>query len=81
MLEALACETPILGFSVGGLPDLVDSPAKGKLVQLAKGSKALCIGLSEWISLNFQAETKNMLPFDLSWEKQAKNYLRLYDSL
>lgn len=81
VLEALACGTPILGFSIGGLPDMVDSPAIGTLVELAKGSEALCNGLSELISLNFQAEKNNMMPFDFSLEKQAKNYLRLYQSL
>ncbi len=80
VLEAMACGTPVMGFSTGGLPDLVDSPEKGKLVELAKGSEALCNGLSAWIALNFQAGKNNMLPFDLSLEKQAKNYLRLYDS-
>jgi len=81
VLEALACGTPILGFSIGGLPDMVDSPAKGTLVELSGGGAALCNGLKEWISLNFQPENNRMLPFDFSLEKQAKNYLRLYKSL
>ena len=81
VLEALACGTPILGFSIGGLPDMVDSPAKGTLVELSGGGAALCNGLKEWISLNFQPENNKMLPFDFSLEKQAKNYLRLYKIL
>jgi glycosyltransferase involved in cell wall biosynthesis len=81
VLEALACGTPVLGFSIGGLPDMVDSPAKGTLVELSGGGAALCNGLKEWISLNFQPENNKMLPFDFSLEKQAKNYLRLYKIL
>jgi glycosyltransferase involved in cell wall biosynthesis len=81
VLEALACGTPVLGFSVGGLPDLVDSPAKGKLVVLAGGGEALCNSLRERVSLKSKADNNIMMPFDLSLEKQAKNYLRLYDSL
>jgi glycosyltransferase involved in cell wall biosynthesis len=80
VLEALACGTPVLGFSTGGVPDLVDSPEKGKLVELAGGSEALCNGLREWISLNWQVEINKRLPFAFSMEKQAKNYSKIYHS-
>jgi glycosyltransferase involved in cell wall biosynthesis len=80
VLEALACRTPILGFSIGGLPDLVDSPAKGKLVELAGGANALCSGLKEMICMQKQQVQDNLPPFAYSLDKQAKCYLRLYRS-
>lgn len=81
VLESLACGTPVLGFSVGGLPDLVDSDTKGKLVELSGGAMALLAGLNEAIYKQNQKNIFKTHPFAYSLDRQAKTYHHLYQTL
>jgi glycosyltransferase involved in cell wall biosynthesis len=83
-LEALACGTPVVGFYVGGMPDLVQEGRNGSL---AKNIDALSLAERlEWVlqdEVRLAALCRNARivaeeSFDL--ERQASDYLRIYEA-
>jgi glycosyltransferase involved in cell wall biosynthesis len=84
-LEALACGTPIVGFRVGGMPDIARSGLTGLLAE-PESVRDLrdCIAklltdsnLRREMAMNCRRVAKE----DYSLELQAKRYLDLYKSL
>ena len=80
VLEALACNVPVVGFEIGGLPDLVSSKLHGILASLDGGASALAAAISGQIQSGSNAWNAR-IPFFHSLESQAQNYLRLYGNL
>lgn len=84
-LEALACGTPVLGFPIGGLIDLVGGTERGFL---ATGDKAgdLARALADTVSDRRQLElrghaARDFVKRECTLERQAERYATLYAEL
>ena len=84
VLESLACGTPVVGFNIGGIPDMIKHKINGYLakekdyVDLAEGIR--------WVIENNKGNTLSINGLqkvykEYSLEKQAQNYLQLYRKL
>ena len=86
VLESMACGTPVVGFNIGGIPDMIEHKETGYLVK-PKDVDDLAKGIS-WI-LSSSEETKSKLSKQCrkkaeelyALEIQANNYRRLYEEL
>jgi glycosyltransferase involved in cell wall biosynthesis len=79
VLEALACNVPVVGFHEGGLPDLVSSELQGILAYLDGGAIALAAAINSQIQSSSSA-CNERIPFFHSLGSQAERYLRLYQT-
>ena len=79
VLEALACNVPVVGFEIGGLPDLVTSELQGTLGRLDGGAASLAAVISSRIQSRSNAWNER-IPFSYSLESQAQSYLQLYQT-
>jgi hypothetical protein len=85
VLEAMSCGTPILAFSVGGVPDLVTDRLTGRLVP-AGHSAALGTALLSILANTGECEAWSMncrerVAREFSVELQTRRHLHLYESL
>jgi glycosyltransferase involved in cell wall biosynthesis len=83
VLEALMCGTPVLGFPIGGIPEMVIPGENGFLaseVSVEGLSKALQFSIENLNQLD-RKEISNKAKSKYSSEIQAKKYLQLYQSL
>ena len=85
VLEAMACGTPVVGFNVGGIPEMVDEGKTGLLVQrgdvqkLARAIEFLLDHEEERGTMAAQARKRAEKRF--SREAQVQRYLELYSRL
>lgn len=85
MLEALSCGTPVIGFAVGGIPDLVKPGETGLLAEV-NNSRALA---EHMIKLVFDQnlreymskQCRTMMEKEYGLENQANLYLSLFKDL
>jgi glycosyltransferase involved in cell wall biosynthesis len=83
--ESLACATPSVAFSVGGMSDLIDHEVTGYLakaqdaVDLAQGIKWVLEDENRWRTLAQQARAKAECQFDLS--RISQRFAALYQEL
>jgi glycosyltransferase involved in cell wall biosynthesis len=81
-LESLACGTPIIGFAVGGLPDIVRHRVNGLLVP-AGDIAALVTAINELLlstekRQEMSSHCRRLAVQEYSLEVQARRYLELY---
>lgn len=83
VLEALACDVPVIGFKIGGLPDMVIPPHNGLLADIENGLSNLAEKISDSMKL-FGSDSK-MKNFDFpelghqyNLARQAKQYRKIY---
>ena len=85
VMEAMACGTPAVAFSQGGVPDLIDHRQNGYLAKpyepsdLARGLGWIIEDKHRWQELSFNARRKIENAFAM--EKVAKRHLDLYQEL
>jgi glycosyltransferase involved in cell wall biosynthesis len=85
VVEASACGVPSAGFSVGGIPDIVEHQVTGCLVRagevqaLAYGIHWILEDVERWRRLSQAARSRAVRDFDQ--ECQARRYLQLYEAL
>ncbi|MDP1561956.1 MAG: glycosyltransferase [Pirellulaceae bacterium] len=82
-LEAMACGTPVVGFSVGGVPEIVRHNQTGFVVP-AKDAKAMALATFELLRdrkrlARLSAAGKLMVRHEFSPQRQANAYLALYE--
>src|SRR5262249_6442886 len=83
VLEALACGTPVVGFKVGAVPDLVRHRETGYIApvgdvpELAAGLRWL-MSLPAAERMTQRAKATASLPADTRIEQQCENYLAVY---
>lgn len=82
IMEAMACETPCVGFNVGGIPEMIDHQVNGYVAHY-KDAKDLAEGI-KWVlasedDLGAQARQKVLNAY--SEENVANQYIELYKSL
>ena len=84
LLEAICCGTPVIGFDIGGLPDVIVPGKNGLLAApedingLAEAIRSFCFdpGLRRRLAANCHGE--DPVRFDL--RTQAARYLKLYEA-
>ncbi len=85
MLEAMSCGTPVMGFNVGGIPDVVEDGVTGVLVQVgntkafAEAIRSVVRPPSRITAMRPACRQKMENRFTL--QHQAKTCLGLYDDL
>lgn len=81
--EAFSCGTPVVGFNIGGIPDMISHKEDGYLAEPGN-AEDLANGIV-WV-LNkpvdfFKEKTRKKAVEKFSLEVQAKNYKKLYSKL
>ncbi len=85
VLESLACGTPVLSFSVGGIPDLVEHMKNGYLAKpfdiadLSYGIEWIMNDESRYKALSRRARQK--VEEEFTFNIQVKRYLGLYEEV
>lgn len=86
VLESLACGCPVVGFRVGGVPDMVDHKQTGYIAEpyepasLAEGINwVLELNDSDRIAMSAKARARAVR--DYSFDVQAKAYIALYQKI
>jgi len=86
VIESLASGTPVVGFKIGGLPDMIKNDITGKLVDpydeslLAEALKELCSkSLDE--ARKIQQACRNFAESNFSADLQARRYVDVYKKL
>jgi glycosyltransferase involved in cell wall biosynthesis len=84
-LESVACGTPVVGFQVGGIPDIVQDGLNGRLVP-AGDDEALYSVIAEVLdnaelAAQMSAAGRNLVTTQFTLERQAKSYIRLYEEM
>ncbi len=82
VLEAMACSTPVLGFDVGGIPDMVRPGENGWLVPHSN-IEALANAMDhvfaeDQLIEKFGQNARKIILQDYSLERQATQYIDLY---
>ncbi len=85
VLEALACGTPVVGFSVGGIPEMVRSGVTGLLAPPGD-ERALAGAISHLLEndatrAEMSANCRRIATEEYSLEIQANRYIELYEDL
>jgi glycosyltransferase involved in cell wall biosynthesis len=85
LLEALACGTPVVAFATGGIPDVIEDGANGRLVPIGD-VEALTTALAQLLeaperAAQLGAEGARRAAAQFPLDVQARRYLELYQSL
>ena len=85
VLEAMACGVPIVGFAVGGIPDMVRNGVSG-LTVAATDVDALAVAISDLLNAEVRcaemgANARHIAVKEYSLELQARRYAELYATL
>lgn len=81
MLEAIACGTPVIGFPIGGIVDVVKTGITGVLASETT-SQALKDAIHQYFTLEFNRKTiRDFAVENFGLEEQASKYLRLYKEI
>jgi glycosyltransferase involved in cell wall biosynthesis len=85
VLEALACGTPVVGFSVGGIPEMVRSGVTGLLAPPGD-ERALVDAIRHLLENDatraaMSANCRRIATEEYSLEMQANRYIKLYETL
>ena len=84
-LEAMSCGTPVIGFNVGGIPEMIISGKTGLLVK-AGNSAELAQGI-EWMISHSQERAKmaengrRLIEEEYAFPIQAKRYVKIYETI
>lgn len=84
VIESIACGTPVVGFDIGGMPDMIEHKITGYLVKpgnsdhLAEGIKWILTATDHGSDLSHNCRKKAQAEYALDIQAQA--YKRLYEN-
>ncbi|QPH39935.1 glycosyltransferase [Pedobacter endophyticus] len=83
MLESLACGTPVVGFDIGGLKDLITNDVNGYLSEsiTVSGLKAALLKCIDHIGSFDKKAIANQIGTRYNTKIQAESYLNIYKTL
>ncbi|CAG4999676.1 D-inositol-3-phosphate glycosyltransferase [Dyadobacter sp. CECT 9275] len=84
IMEAMACETPVVGFNIGGNPDLIDHKRNGYLAapfSVEDLSHGMMWCLNENHNDRLSAEARKKVFNNFNEKRISAEYLKLYESL
>ncbi len=85
VLEAMACGAPVVGFEIGGIPDMVEHKKTGYLVK-PRDIEGLSEGIA-WVlsasdsGTNFSEQCRKKVEREYALEVQAKSYYEMYGGI
>lgn len=85
VMESLACGTPVVGFKIGGIPDMIEHQKNGYLSEpldsddLAQGIEWVLSDEAQYRNLSRRAREKCKQEYTI--DIQAKKYIDLYNNL
>lgn len=84
VMESLACGTPVVAFTTGGIPDMVQHEINGYLAEY-RSSRDLAAGIG-WVFKHSEKEllrsnARKFMMENFSEQKVAKQHIQLYQSL
>jgi glycosyltransferase involved in cell wall biosynthesis len=85
ILESMACGTPVVGFNVGGIPDVIQNHRNGILVE-PQNSKDLCTAIEYLINnqdilKKMSTASRHTIETVFSPQNQSRSYSNLYNTL
>ncbi len=83
MLESLACGTPVITFSKGGMADFIESGKNGILIEEIS-STALARAVSQFLETSYLYDRDDVRKFaesQFSFIQQAASYLSIYNQI
>jgi glycosyltransferase involved in cell wall biosynthesis len=85
ILESMACGVPVVGFNVGGIPDLVREGITGNLVPVGDiaglRDSILCILRNPTLRAAMATNCRRVAVEEYSLEIQARRYINLYETI
>jgi glycosyltransferase involved in cell wall biosynthesis len=78
LLESAACGTPVVAFSVGGIPEILGDPAVGTLVREAPAAEPLANALRRLLSAPPARDTVRAAALKFSWDPVLDAQAALY---
>ncbi|WP_079703245.1 glycosyltransferase [Daejeonella lutea] len=84
VMESLACGTPVVAFTTGGIPDMVEHKSNGYLAEY-RSSSDLAAGIS-WVfshadRLMLRSNARNHIMDNFSEQEIAQRHVKMYNSL
>jgi glycosyltransferase involved in cell wall biosynthesis len=80
ILEALACGTPVIATCVGGVPEILVSPALGMMVQPGD-REALAHAMSEATNKSWDKNKLMAFVQTNTWAERTQHFLKVYQSV
>jgi len=85
VLEAMACGTPVVAFSTGGVPEIIDHTINGYIAK-KRDAKDLVFGVSlflknDELAHNASEKAREKIMKNFSLKEMVKNYIMLYQEL
>ena len=84
IMEAMACGTPVVGFDVGGIPEMIDHKKTGYLAKY-QSADDLAVGINYVLNeANYESlcqNSRNKAVENYSEEVVAEQYKKLYESI
>jgi glycosyltransferase involved in cell wall biosynthesis len=85
LLESLACGTPVVGFRIGGFPEIIDHNINGYLAE-PRNSEDLASGIAKTFATvksdsEMRKQSRKKIEEKFSLKRQAEAYSKLYQEL
>ena len=84
VMEAMACGTPVVAFSTGGIPEMVDHGTNGYLADLAS-AQGIANGITEMLynsdAAKLSANARQKVLTTYTNDRVAQQYIKLYNTV
>ena len=80
LLESMACGTPVVATNVGGIPEIVTSPAVGRLIQTRTVADVVTAVTDLWQTLPDRAQVRSYAQ-SCSWQSTSEAQIKLFSQI